>query len=134
MSEKRGYPNPNYTEEDILPGIPVEVKSEILLDDQLIEFIQKSAMFDCLTATIKAMGKVDDAVVRALTGTLDPKENEEIEQFRTWWHQERDENDKLKQKVAQLERARTELMEILKQNKIGPFAEDQENAEEKSNE
>lgn len=134
MSEKRGYPNPNYTEEDILPGIPVEVKSEILLDDQLIEFIQKSAMFDCLTATIKAMGKVDDAVVRALTGTLDPKENEEIEQFRTWWHQERDENDKLKQKVAQLERARTELMEILKQNKIGPFAEDQENAEEKSDE
>lgn len=124
MSEKRGYPNPNYTEEDILPGIPMEVKTELLLDDQLVEYIQKAAMLDCLAATIKAMGKVDVDVVRALTGTIDPKENEELEQFRSWWHQERDANDGLKKKVAELEHARVELIEILRQNHIGPYAEE----------
>ena len=103
MSEKRGYPNPNYTEGDILEGIPMEVKTELILDDQLVEYIQKSAMFDCLAATIKAMGKIDADVVRALTGTFDPKENEELEQFRSWWHQERDENERLKKKIERLE-------------------------------
>ena len=102
MSEKRGYPNPNYTEGDILESIPMEVKTELLLDDQLVEYIQKAAMFDCLAGTIKTMGKVDEEVVRALTGTLDPKENEELEQFRRWWHEERDENEKLKNTINRM--------------------------------
>ena len=132
MSEKRGYPNPNYTEDDIMPGIPMEVKTELIMDDQLIEYIQKAAMFDCLAATVKAMGKVDDDVVRALTGTFDPKEHEDIVMYRSWYNDEKSKNEKLREKVATLERARTDLIEILRQNKIGEFAdeakEDQEEA------
>ena len=68
MSEKRGYPNPNYTEGDIMPGIPMEVRTELLLDDQLVEYIQKASLFDCLANTIRITGKVDDDVAHTWRG------------------------------------------------------------------
>ena len=103
MSEKRGYPNPNYTEGDIMPGIPMEVRTELLLDDQLVEYIQKAAMFDCLASTIKTTGKIDDDVVRALTGTNDPKEHEDIIMYRSWYNSEKQKNEELQKEIERLE-------------------------------
>lgn len=135
MSEKRGYPNPNYTEEDIREGIPLEMNAEILIDDkEYRELVSKAAALDILTARIRSAGKIEEEVVYAITGTSDGQQMTEAKKFENWWHEECSVTRKLREQVAQLERARTELTEILKQNKIGPFAEDQENAEEKSDE
>ena len=124
MSEVRGYPNPNYTEQDILPTC--EIKSDLILDDQLIEFIQKAAMFDCLASAIKLTGKVDDDLVKAITGNLSQEEmvpKKEADNYWSYYMRAQQEAKELEEKVASLEHARDELTEILKQNHIGPYAE-----------
>ena len=135
MSEKRGYPNPNYTEGDIMPGIPMEVRTELLLDDQLVEYIQKASLFDCLANTIRITGKVDDDVVKAITGAIAEVEmvpKKDADNYWRYYMREQDKTKELQEKVATLERARADLIEILRQNKIGEFAdeakEDQEEA------
>lgn len=131
MSEKRGYPNPNYTEGDILQGIPMEVKTELLLDDQLVEYIQKAAIFDCLASAVKSMGKVDDDVVRALTGTFDPKEHEDIIMYRSWYNSEKQKNEELQKKVERLEIIIEDLQKPAEEPKP---AEDQPGEEESKDE
>ena len=129
MSEKRGYPNPNYTEQDILPTC--EVRSDLILDDQLIEFIQKTAMFDCLASAIKLTGEVDDDMVRAITGNLSQEEmvpKKEADNYWNYYMREQKKTKELEEKVASLERALDELTEIIKQNHIGPYAETTEGA------
>jgi len=135
MSEKRGYPNPNYTEGDILESIPMEVKTELILDEQLVEYIQKASLFDCLANTIRITGKVDDDVVKAITGAIAEVEmvpKKDADNYWRYYMREQDKTKELQEKVATLERARADLIEILRQNKIGEFAdeakEDQEEA------
>lgn len=124
MSEKRGYPNPNYTEQDILPCL--DVKSDLILDDQIIQYIQKAAMFDCLASAVKLTGEVDDDLVKAITGNLTQEEmvpKKDADDYWNYYMQEQKKTKELKEKVASLEHARMELIEILRQNKIGPFAD-----------
>jgi hypothetical protein len=73
MSEiKRGYPNPNYTDGDIL----TEEEAELLADVGLVtidadhyeELVSKAAALDILTADLKKRGSVNDEVVWAVTG------------------------------------------------------------------
>ena len=126
MCEKRGYPNSNYTEEDILPGIPMEVKSELILDDQLIQYIQKAAMFDCLASAVKLTGEVDDDLVKAITGNLSQEEmvpKKDADNYWSYYMREQKKTKELEEKVASLEHAREELTEIIRQNHIGPYAE-----------
>lgn len=135
MSEKRGYPNPNYTEGDILESIPMEVKTELLLDDQLIEFIQKAALFDCLANTIRITGKVDDDVVKAITGAIAEVEmvpKKDADNYWRYYMREQDKTKELQEKVATLERARADLIEILRQNKIGEYADDAKEDQEEA--
>ena len=78
MSEKRGYPNPNYTEEDIMESLPIEMNAEIMLDDkEYRELVAKAAAFDIITAEIKSRidydncsdyGLVDDDLILQVTG------------------------------------------------------------------
>ena len=131
MSEVRGYPNPNYTEKDILPGVPVEVRSELILDDQLIQYIQKAAMFDCLACAVKLTGEVDDDLVKAITGNLTQEEmvpKKDADNYWNYYMREQKKTKELEEKVASLEHARMELTEIIKQNHIGPYAETTEGA------
>ena len=135
MSEKRGYPNPNYTEDDIMPGIPMEVKTELIMDDQLIEYIQKAAMFDCLATAIRLTGHVDDDVVKAITGTVAKEEmvpKKDADNYWRYYMREQDKTKELQEKVAALERARADLIEILRQNKIGEFAEEAKEDQEEA--
>ena len=132
MSEKRGYPNPNYTEED-LASEPVELKEEIELEEMVIispekfeQLCSKAAALDILTAHITKTGKVDDDIAFAVTGTTDIKIQTKADDYYKWWCEAREERDKLKEQVAQLDHARNELIEILKQNKIGPYADQSE--------
>lgn len=136
MSEKIGYPNPNYTEEDIGPA-PMELHEEITAEEIVIispekfeELCSKAAALDILTAHINKTGKVDDDIVFAVTGTTDIKVQNKADDYYRWWCETREERDKLKEKVAQLDHARNELIEILKQNHIGPYADQAEDEEE----
>ena len=130
MSEKIGYPNPNYTEEDIGTE-PAEVKGEIMIDETVIispekfeQLCAKASALDILTAYIQKTGKVEDDIVFAVTGTTDIKIETKADNYYKWWCEAREERDKLKEQVAKLDHARNELIEILKQNKIGPYAEE----------
>lgn len=108
---KRGYPNPNFTEEDIQEGMPLEMNAEILIDDkEYRELVTKAAALDILTARIRATGKIEDEVVYAITGTTKDQIMTEADKFEGWWREElatnrklKEENDKLKDKIDELE-------------------------------
>ena len=109
---KRGYPNPNFTEEDIQEGTPLEMNAEILIDDkEYRELVAKAAALDILTARIKANGgKIEEEVVYAVTGTTKDQIKTEADKFEGWWHEEcatnrklKEENDRLKDKIDELE-------------------------------
>ena len=121
MAEVRGYPNPNYTKEDVMADgeILEEIGLVTLETDHYEELVSKAAMFDCLASAIKSMGKVDDDVVRAITGTVSnepmvPKK--EADDYWRYYSQESEKARGLEKKVSQLEHARNELIEILKQH------------------
>jgi len=134
MSEiKRGYPNPNYTENDIL----TEEEAELLADVGLVtidadhyeELVSKAAALDILTSCIQITGKVDDDIVKAVTGTIakvDMVPKTEVDEVWGYYTHKEEENSKLKQEIASLTRANSELKEILRQNKIGPYADQDE--------
>lgn len=130
---KRGYPNPNYTEEDIL----TEEEAELLADVGLVtidadhyeELVSKAAALDILTSCIQITGKVDDDIVKAVTGTIakvDMVPKTEVDEVWGYYTHKEEENSKLKQEIACLTRANSELKEILRQNKIGPYADQNE--------
>ena len=85
---KRGYPNPNYTDEDIQDGIPLEMNAEIMIDDkEYRELVAKAAALDILTADIKSQidtgasdyNLVNDAVVLSVTGMAAYKRMKDFE-------------------------------------------------------
>lgn len=130
---KRGYPNPNYTEEDIL----TEEETELLADVGLVtidadhyeELVSKAAALDILTSCIQITGKVDDDIVKAVTGTIakvDMVPKTEVDEVWSYYTNKNEENSKLKQEIASLTKANSELKEILRQNKIGPYADQDE--------
>ena len=130
MSEiKRGYPNPNYTEEDILTG---KVTEETLLElapymvmidtDRYEKLISKAAALDILTAQIRITGEVNEDVARAVTGTLNAKEfvpKSEADSYFNWYMEQKKKADEQSKKIASLEHANVELRELLRQNNIG---------------
>ena len=133
MSEKRGYPNPDYTEEDIMSE-PVEVKEEITIDETVVispekfeKLCSKAAALDILTASIQRSGEVKTDVVLAVTGAIPNHDIEELkkENQNNWGYywKEKQKVEALENKLAQMEHANKELTEILRQNKIGPFAD-----------
>lgn len=133
MSEKRGYPNPNYTDEDVMAET-LEVKEAITIDETVVispdkfeKLCAKAAALDILTASIQRSGEVKDDIVLAVTGALPNHDIEELkkENSNNWGYywKEKQKTEALEAKLAQLEHAKKELEEILRQNKIGPFAD-----------
>lgn len=139
MSEiKRGYPNPNYTEEDILTG---KVAEEPLLDlapymvmidaDRYEKLISKAAALDILTAHIRTTGEINEDVVRAITGTLEATDlvpKAESDAYFNWYMEQKKKADEQSKKIASLEHANVELRELLRQNNIGIAQEEKEEA------
>lgn len=135
MSEKRGYPNPDYTDEDIVTE-QLEVKEGITIDETVVispdkfeKLCAKAAALDILTASIQRSGEVKDDIVLAVTGALPNHDIEKLkkENSNNWdyYWKEKQKVERLEAKCAQLETARKDLIEILKQNKIGPFSGEQ---------
>lgn len=80
MSEKRGYPNPNYTEDDVMTeeeAVLEEVGLVTLPVDHYEMLVSKAAALDILTADLKRRGSVNDDIVLAVTGAIPDHEIQE---------------------------------------------------------
>ena len=80
MSEKRGYPTPNYTEDDVMTeeeAILEEVGLVTLPVDHYEMLVSKAAALDILTADLKRRGSVNDDIVLAVTGAIPDHEIQE---------------------------------------------------------
>ena len=124
MSEKRGYPNPDYTEEDVL-----EVKADVRLDDnEYRELCYKAAALDILAARIKATGKIEEEVVYACTGTNDTDQENDARQYERWYHDESSKNFRLARENEELKEQVLKLQEQV--NQLLPAVEDEPEKEE----
>ena len=124
MSEKRGYPNPDYTEEDVL-----EVKADLRIDDnEYRELCYKAAALDILTARIKATGKIEEEVVYACTGTNDTDQENDARQYERWYHDESSKNFRLARENEELKEQVLKLQEQV--NQLLPAVEDEPEKEE----
>lgn len=124
MSEKRGYPNPDYTEEDVL-----EVKAALQIDDnEYRELCYKAAALDILAARIKATGKIEEEVVYACTGTNDTDQENDARQYERWYHDESSKNFRLARENEDLKEQVLKLQEQI--NQLLPAVEDEPEKEE----
>ena len=135
MSEVRGYPNPNYTEENIRSVEELEeIADVVMIDmDHYEELVAKASALDMLTAAIKAMGSVDENIVRAVTGTLPGTEmvpKSEADSYFGWYMEAKKTSEERSHRIAALEHANSELREILRQNNIGEWGEKSEKQKE----
>ena len=124
MSEKRGYPNPDYTEEDVL-----EVKADLRIDDnEYRELCYKAAALDILAARIKATGKIEEEVVYACTGTNDTDQENDARQYERWYHDESSKNFRLARENEELKEQVVKLQEQI--NQLLPAVDDEPEKEE----
>lgn len=124
MNEKRGYPNPDYTEEDVL-----EVKAALQIDDnEYRELCYKAAALDILAARIKATGKIEEEVVYACTGTNDTDQENDARQYERWYHDESSKNFRLARENEELKAQVLKLQEQV--NQLLPAVEDEPEKEE----
>ena len=126
MSEKRGYPNPDYTEEDVL-----EVKAALQIDDnEYRELCYKAAALDILTARIRAMGKVEEEVVHACTGTNETDQENEAQKYERWYNNEFNKNCRLAKENGELKEQIRKLQEEIEQMQQQPDENEQEKEEQ----
>lgn len=135
MSEKIGYPNPNYTEEDV-GRAPVQLEQTIDADEIVIihpgeyrELCSKAAALDILSASLHRTGEVNDDLVWAVTGAKAEPEVEklkkEIADRFDWYWREKNRADKLQEHVDALEIRLKEMQEQL--NAMSPAVEEEDN-------
>lgn len=121
--------------DDDLVYRPTEVRTEIQLEDCIIaistneyrEIVTKAAALDILAAAIRKTGTINEDLIRAVTGTLDAADmvpKEEADDFWRLYMEEKKKAEELKLELAKTGKDRNELIEILRQNHIGPFAVD----------
>ena len=141
MSEKRGYPNPNYTEDDVTTeeeAILEEVGLVTLPVDHFEMLVSKAAALDILKSDLERRNDVNDDIVRAVTGALTNHELEKLAKDKeTYWGyywKEKEKTESQALKIANLERANNELKELLRQNHIGPYEDAADEEEEKKDE
>lgn len=124
MSEKRGYPNPDYTEEDVL-----EVKAALQIDDnEYRELCYKAAALDILTARIKTKGKIEEEVVYACTGTNETDQENDAQRYERWYNNEFSKNCRLTKENDELKEQIRKLQEQV--NQLLPAVEDEQEKEE----
>lgn len=120
MSEKRGYPNPNYTKEDVMTeeeAILEEVGLVTLPVDHYEMLVSKAAALDILTADLKRRGSVHDEIVLAVTGAIPDHLIQEAlkDKDQAWgfYWKEKNKAEELQGKVADLQRRLSQAEELL---------------------
>ena len=129
MSEVRGYPNPNYTEDDIMTEEEMEELGMVYVDlEHYEELVSKAAALDILKASLQKSGSVKDDVVLAVTGAALDAEAIELKQTADrYWEQYWAEHQKvetLEKKLVQKEMENRTLADLLKDSDIGAEKEE----------
>lgn len=120
MSEKRGYPNPNYTEDDVMTeeeAILEEVGLVTLPVDHYEMLVSKAAALDILTADLKRRGSVNDDIVLAVTGAIPDHEIQEAlkDKDQAWgfYWKEKKTVEEQQAKIETLQRKLSQAEELL---------------------
>lgn len=120
MSEKRGYPNPNYTEDDVLTeeeALEMEVGLVTIDAEHYEMLVAKAAALDILTADIRKRGEIHNEVVWAVTGADPEHEIKEAlkDKDQAWgfYWKEKNKAEELQGKVADLQRKLSQAEELL---------------------
>lgn len=88
----------------------LDMDAQIMIDDgEYRELVRKAKALDILIYTIRTTGHVDEDTVRAVTGTLDAKVNEDLQKYKDWWHDEADKTRALEKQVQALKNRIAEL-------------------------
>ena len=129
MSEKRGYPNPDYMEHDMLE----QINASIMIDDQDYRaMVGKSYAMDLLRTRIEKTGKVEEDVVYALTAASDAQEESEARQYERWWREETSKSSRLDRENKELKAKLQKLEEQI--NQLLPAMEEEPKKKEDQNE
>lgn len=141
MSEKRGYPNPNYTEDDVMTeeeAILEEVGLVTLPVDHYEMLVSKAAALDILTADLKRRGSVNDDIVLAVTGAIPDHEIQEAlkDKDQAWgfYWKEKNKVQELQEKTEELQRklsqAESQLNELHRDDPDWPPKDEEVNGNE----
>lgn len=127
--EKRGYLNPNHKDDNTLPEEEPMESGMVMVDiDRYDALVTAAAALNILTADLKKHGYVNNDIVYAVTGFKTDKQTEELQATAdTYWRYYLDEKKKSEELAAQvdkLDRARLDLVEILRQNGISQIEEE----------
>lgn len=88
------------------------------------QLVSKCAALEILSASIRKTGKINNDIVRAVTGSLEDETKKECDIYWGYYVNEKKKTDEQAKIISQLETANNELREILRQNGIGLYKED----------
>ena len=88
------------------------------------EMIALVVRFNIMKEDFEKRGDLDKDVFRAVMGATENAAKERADQYWTYYSREKERREAIEKRLADMERAHHELTEILRQNKIGPFAEE----------
>lgn len=101
--------------------------AEMTVEVPLVKYEEMIALvvrFNIMKEDFEKRGDLDKDVFRAVMGATENAAKERADQYWTYYSREKERREAIEKRLADMERAHHELTEILRQNKIGPFAEE----------
>ena len=123
----------NVKAEDLQYGGEIKIAKEVEGEDMIYvevpldkyeKMISIVERFTIMKEDFEKRGDLDKDVFRAVMGATENAAKERADQYWTYYSREKERREAIEKRLAEMERAHHELTEILRQNKIGPFAED----------
>lgn len=123
----------NIKAEDLQYGGEIKIAKEVEGEDMIYvevpldkyeKMISIVVRFMIMKEDFEKRGDLDKDVFRAVMGATENAAKERADQYWTYYSREKERREAIEKRLAEMERAHHELTEILRQNKIGPFAED----------
>ena len=121
---KRGYPDPDYTIENIDEKINIQIDEQVIISPaKFEELCSKAAALDILKASLQRGGKVNEDIAWAVTGANPDRDVEEVRKDKEmWWNnywKEKEQKEQLEKKVVGLEKQIADLKNMIEYLKTG---------------
>ena len=115
---KRGYPDPDYTIEDIDGKIDIQIDEQVIISPaKFEELCSKAAALDILKASLQRGGKVNEDIVWTVTGANPDRDIDEARKDKEmWWnnyYREKEQKELLQKKVVGLEKQIADLKNMI---------------------
>ena len=121
---KRGYPDPDYTIEDIDGKLDIQIDEQVIISPaKFEELCSKATALDILKASLQRGGKVNEDIAWAVTGANPDRDVEEVRKDKEmWWNnywKEKEQKEQLEKKVVGLEKQIADLKNMIEYLKTG---------------